>query len=1169
MLEFCQKKFMEQGFNAGILIMVWRGLYCLDIVKTRISFPFMNANAAFTSTFIRRLAVSLAGIACMDQIAIAQVVPDRTLTSPSLVRTSGSTATINGGTTAGTNLFHSFSQFSIPSGTTAFFNNNLAIDNIIARVTGGSFSSINGRIRANGAANLFLINPNGILFGPNASLNIGGSFVASTANSFTFADGFQYSATNPQTVPLLSINVPVGLQYGKVAQPITVIGSSLSVKSSKTVALVGGDVSLNKAVFQPFGGRIELGGLAESGTVGLTFVGNTPSLNFPADALRSNVSIDKSTLTVAGLNGGDIFINAENINISDSFLLAGIFIGAGGQAGDIALNAKDKITISASGLLSQLFDGSIGTGGDITIKAKSLSLTGGSVIDTNLSGQGKAGNINIAVDSLFFQGGAQIRTDNSGTGDAGDIKIIATNVVALDGTDLSSIPSGMFSSISSGATGNGGNISVATDSLLLTNGGKIGSSFYGQGQAGNIAIKANKVILDGADAQGSSSGLLSTFYQQAQGDGGNISISTQSLTLTNGAAITSFTFGKGNAGNLILSVKDLIFLDGMKSFITSSSSSTASGDSGDISISAKTLKLDNGAFVSNLTFGQGNSGNISIAANDKIELNGAGLDGSGGISIFVDKSSVGNGGRIDIFTGTLSVKNGAVIGSGSGGKGTTGDINITASDSIRLDGFGLGPSSINNFPFSLDEGGAGNITLDTKTLWLTNGAVIAALQTGSQKTGNIDIIATDSVNILGASQAGSPSRITSTTITNLPSGDITIRTPILNIVDQRSSAKDRTGITAQSAGIGDAGDIAINAGTVTVDGGEIAASMGTRSIGDGGSITITGNILTALNGGNIRTTTSSKKGGDAGSIKFFLADSLNITGDGSGVFANTGINSTGNGGNIFIDPPTVTITDGAAISVNSLGSGTGGSVTLRAGSLTLDNGTISAATASSNGGNVNLGVQNLLLANNNSTISATAGGIGNGGNLDIDAGFIVLNNNSDIAANAFQGQGGNIQIVTQGLFQSRDSTITASSDLGINGTVQLNVTDLDPSRGLFSLPETVVDASGLVAQKCDATVDKVSRQSEFVVTGRGGLQPNPSESLQGESVLSNWVTLQPHSAQSSKQPSVTITPSAPTTDTITIAQGWKTDSDGTVVLTAEPSGASSISTWQPSVKCRA
>ncbi|MCL6749498.1 filamentous hemagglutinin N-terminal domain-containing protein, partial [Nostoc sp. CCCryo 231-06] len=163
------------------------------------------------------------------------------------------------------------------------------IQNIITRVTGSSRSNIDGLIRANGVANLFVINPNGIIFGRNASLNIGGSFVATTANAIGFGNQGFFSASTPNNPELLVVN-PSALLFNQIAAaPIQNNSASLSVNNNRSLLAVGGDVSIDGGSLNALGGRVELGGLAAEGTVALNANSNNFSLNFPDNVARANV----------------------------------------------------------------------------------------------------------------------------------------------------------------------------------------------------------------------------------------------------------------------------------------------------------------------------------------------------------------------------------------------------------------------------------------------------------------------------------------------------------------------------------------------------------------------------------------------------------------------------------------------------------------------------------------------------------------------------------------------------------------------------------------------------------------------------------------------------------------------------------------------------------------
>ena len=164
------------------------------------------------------------------------------------------------GTTLGNNLFHSFGRFNLNVGEIANFESAASVRNILARITGGSPSSIDGILQVSGStANLFLMNPQGMLFGRNARLNVGGSFVATTAHAIQFGNQGSFSATSALPLPLLTVN-PSALVYNqRMAAPIQTTSALLQVPDGQSLLLVGGNVLLDGSTLAALGGFVELG----------------------------------------------------------------------------------------------------------------------------------------------------------------------------------------------------------------------------------------------------------------------------------------------------------------------------------------------------------------------------------------------------------------------------------------------------------------------------------------------------------------------------------------------------------------------------------------------------------------------------------------------------------------------------------------------------------------------------------------------------------------------------------------------------------------------------------------------------------------------------------------------------------------------------------------------
>ena len=741
-------------------------------------------------SFFFWLKVNLYGfgyLCALTNAAKAQVTTDGTVNTR--VTQSGSVAEITGGETRGDNLFHSFQDFSVGTGNEAFFNNASDVSNIFSRVTGGNVSNIDGLIRANGSANLFLINPAGILFGENARLDLGGSFYGSSASSILFEDG-EFSATNPDN-PLLTINAPIGLNFrdnpGDIVNRSTANGVGLEVNTGERITLVGGNIDFEGGRIRTPGGNIELGGLSEAGTVSFNENG---SLSFAENAIKGDLNfLGLSKLDVVGAGGGNITLTAQNLSSSvegfdfvNSLITAGIAANstsATAQAGTISIDVAENITLDSSRILNEVGAEATGNLGNTTIVAGNLTLTNGSTLFTNTQGAGNAGAIDITV----------------------------RDSITVDGENPDGSVSNISSQVAATANGNAGSINVATANLAFTNGGSIFANTSGEGNAGNVNITAtDTVTFDGETANGLPTGIVSVVLPGSQGRSGDFNITTGNLNFTNGARIDNSTEGIGDAGNVNITADTITFdgetsntvtpdgsggafIGGVVSSVISEVRAGATGNGGDVIIVTDRLNFRNGGRISVNTESQGDAGSIGITASDSITFEGNSevFNLASGVTTRVGTEAVGEGGTINLTANNVNFRNGGRVDASTIGSGNAGSVNITAFDTINFDGNTEGfsfPSGIYANAL-ITNGNGGNVNIISDRLIVENGGTIevsnfdsiSGFDPGTGEPGNIAIEA-NSIDLTNGARidAATRSQTGESGIINLQvAEDITLR----------------------------------------------------------------------------------------------------------------------------------------------------------------------------------------------------------------------------------------------------------------------------------------------------------------------------------------------------------------------------------------------------------
>jgi filamentous hemagglutinin family protein len=670
---------------------------------------------------VARLSIMAGGFAASwfsNNSSLAQVSSDGTL--PTDVTQSGNVFNIDGGAQAGDNLFHSFEEFSLPSDFTASFNNDASIANIISRVTGGSASNIDGLIKANGNANLILINPNGIIFGANAQLNIGGSFLGTTANSIKFADGTEFSATKTQDTPLLTVSIPIGLQFGQNSAAIEVRDTGhnvtlasriltpfidnttdgLRLQSGKTLALIGNNVALDGGKLNVFGGRIELGSVSE-GTVDISPVANGWTFGYDKAVSFQDIQLSqKSLLNASGIDRGSIHLQGRNISFREGSIALLQNLG-NDTLGEIRVNASQSLELK-------------GTAQDALIPS-------GFFTEALGSANGTGGEIEISTQRLLIQDGALILTNSYTPATGGYITVNATESIHLIG--FSEIDPSRLSSISSLAlaNGNAGDITISTERLQLDRGASMVTGTFGSGSGGNLLVNASKsVALTGIEPTNFSPSILSA-GTGGSGNAGSVTINTQRLAIADGGRVDASTLATGKAGSVTINASESIDVSGTvkgslnPSLIISSANlvdsslqdlfglpNVPSGESGDLSIKTNRLNVSNGAQVTVRNDGVGNAGNLKIIA-DSILLSDKGA--------LTAATKGGNGGNIDLKLETsLLLRDRANISAIATGRGRGGNINIDTQTVTLLDSSQITADAV--------RGRGGNIAIDSKGLFV-------------------------------------------------------------------------------------------------------------------------------------------------------------------------------------------------------------------------------------------------------------------------------------------------------------------------------------------------------------------------------------------------------------------------------------------------------------------
>jgi filamentous hemagglutinin family protein len=982
-----------------------------------------------------RLVVTAGGLALFAiRAAAAQSItidgslsPARTLAGPNYTIGAGL------GRQFGGNLFHSFGSFSLNTGESANFTGPATVANIVGRVTGGNPSSIDGNIRSSIAgANLYLINPSGIVFGPNATVNVSGSFHAASADYVRMSDGARFQATNPGG-STFSPAPPAAFGFlGPTPAAIAVNGSTLGPVPG-VLGLAGGPVTITGATLTAPGGTIQVTSAAGPGEVVLDPAGSALTVTtFGRVAITGGAKLAVSD-PQGQVSGGSVAIRAGALSIDASEIDADNY-GAG-PGGQVLLQADRRITATGGATIHALAKatGRSAAATMLTGANGTISIDSGQVL-TEADGTGAAGDITVATGNLTILNGGFIGSNTTGAGNAGSVRVTVGGPLTIDGQSASG-----FTGITSQTHGTGSAQAVSVDAgtLSIANTGEISGATFGAGRGSDVSVnvKGALSIADGFIDANAAAG--------SSGNAGNVAVAAGTISIAGGGEISGNTFGMGTGGDLTVRVRNALSLS-IGGQITTDSENPNSGNAGRITVSADSLSITTDGLISSGTFGAGSAGDVMVRVAGRLSIDGTNANPRGGPTSILSQAEMGKGnaGRVTVLAGDLSIVGGGEISGDTFSAGRGGDVSVKVTGVLAIaNGFIIADGEAGS------TGNAGNVTVKAGAISVNQGGMIASDAVGATThkaaaTGNAG-----TVNIAaGTLSIASNGEISSGTSGPGNAGDVTVRVANRLAIDGSAATANNgpTGILSQAntGSTGNAGDVTLSAGDLSIAAnGDISST--TFGAGRGGNVlvavadqlTIVG---TTANSGATGIEADTDGGGHAGNA-VVTAKNISISDNGeiSSSSGGTGFSASGSGGDVSVTATDALLIVGGNPQIGATGifaqanggsTGNAGNVTVSAGDLSIvSNGGISSTTfGSGNGGNVSVAVADQLTivgttANASATgIEADTNSSGHAGNVVATAKNISVSNNGEISSNSgstgfsASGSGGDVFVTATG-----------------------------------------------------------------------------------------------------------------------------------------------------------